>query len=70
MHLIARTTLRDQLHACMRMPHIHASITYAEGIEDSLCIRIDFLTHSLFGRAERYYFHSGACTHKTQVLIM
>ncbi len=40
--------LRDQLHACMRMPHMHRS-------------HIDFLTHSLFGRAERYYFYSGAC---------
>ncbi len=44
----AQLCLHDQLHACMRMPHMHRS-------------HIDFLTHSLFGRAERYYFHSGAC---------
>ncbi len=44
----AQLRLHDQLHACMRMPYMHRS-------------HIDFITHSLFGRAERYYLHSGAC---------
>ncbi len=44
----AQLCLHDQMHAFMCMPHMHRS-------------HIDFLTHSLFGRAERYYFHSGAC---------
>ncbi len=44
----AQLCLRDQLHTCMRMLQMHRS-------------HIDLLTHSLFGRAERYHFHSGAC---------
>ncbi len=42
----AQLCLRDQLHACMSMHAAHA-------MHQS---HIDFLTHSLFGRAERYYF--------------
>ncbi len=38
--MLEQLCLHDQLHACIRMPHKHRS-------------HIDFLTHSLFGRAER-----------------
>ncbi len=51
----AHLCLRDQLHAYM--PHMHQS-------------RIDFLTHLLFGRAERYNFIQVlALSHRAQVLI-
>ncbi len=43
--LPARSTSRMHEHAA------HTFITYC----------IDFLTHSPFGRAERYYFYSGTC---------
>ena len=43
----AQLCLPDQLYACTSMPHIHPPHPS----------HIDFLTHSLFGRAERYYFY-------------
>ncbi len=51
MGLFQRTTLPARSASRMHEHAAHTSITYC----------IDFLTHSLFGPVERYYFYSGAC---------